>query len=254
MRDTVKQAATSTREPASTAAPPGSRKPAALRPTRERILDGAEALFAERGFSGTAMRDIARRVHLKPASIYSHFSGKQEIYEAVLERGLQPLSDLLEGLSGQDWSEQRLDGQMDALVEYLHARPLALRVILHEALAGGESLMRLAHDWLRPLFDAALATFRESGAGVLREEWQDDDLPMVIASLLYLILGHFAVPPALGEVFGDDPLSPVPLDRHTEFLRKIIPIVLFGNETPTIAKSRAGNPDPAPTGGEPGKK
>lgn len=252
MREPSKQTAKSKRERAPGAHGSSGRDPSALRPTRDRILDGAEVLFAERGFSGTAMRDIARSVHLKPASIYSHFSGKQDLYEAVLQRGLQPLSDLLEDLSGEDWSEQRLEGQMDALVEYLHTRPLALRVILHEALAGGESLMRLAQEWLRPLFDAALATFRESGGEVLREEWRDEDLPMLIASLLYLILGHFAVPRSLGEVFGEDPLSPAALERYTEFLRKVIPIVLFGNEMAGNAKRRSADPNAGPIGGESG--
>ena len=56
-------------------------------PTRGRILDAAELLFASHGFTGTAMRDIARSVNLNPGSLYNHFSSKQVLYEAVLERG-----------------------------------------------------------------------------------------------------------------------------------------------------------------------
>jgi AcrR family transcriptional regulator len=197
---------------------------------RERILDVAEALFAERGFAGTSMRDIARGVDLKPASIYSHFSGKQELYEAILTRGLLPLGELLDSLSGSEWSEEQLNEQMDALTSYLHEKPQVLRLVLHEALAGGEALNDLARQWARPLYDSALATFRERGKRVLRDDWSEPDLPLLIASLLYIILGHFAVPPMLAEVFGDDPLSPRGLSRHTEFLRKIIPIVLFADD------------------------
>jgi len=248
MRDVPKQEAAGAGDPADGSASGG----ASMRPARERILDGAEALFAERGFSGTPMRDIARRVDLKPASIYSHFSGKQELYDAVLERGLLPLSELLEGLSGSEWSERQLEQQMDALVAYLQERPLALRLIIHEALAGGESLMRLAHEWLRPLYDSAVATFRESGGRVLREEWSEKDVPMLIASLLYLILGHFAVPPMLGEVFGDDPLSPTGLRTHTDFLRRIIPIVLFTNVPEATVQVRSGHTTDSPRGGKPG--
>jgi AcrR family transcriptional regulator len=41
--------------------------------TADRILDAAEALFAERGLAGTAVRDIAARTGLNPASLYNHF-------------------------------------------------------------------------------------------------------------------------------------------------------------------------------------
>ena len=47
--------------------------------TRDRILDAAEELFAERGLAGTAVRDISNQVGLTPASLYNHFSGKQSL-------------------------------------------------------------------------------------------------------------------------------------------------------------------------------
>ena len=56
--------------------------------TRERILDVAEALFAERGLAGTAVRDIAREAGLTAPSLYNHFDGKHALYEAVLVRGV----------------------------------------------------------------------------------------------------------------------------------------------------------------------
>jgi len=44
--------------------------------TRERILDEAEVLFANSGFAGTSVRDIATAAGLTPASLYNHFSNK----------------------------------------------------------------------------------------------------------------------------------------------------------------------------------
>jgi DNA-binding transcriptional regulator YbjK len=51
--------------------------------TRERILDVAEALFAERGFAGTSVRDIAASAGLTAASLYNHFDGKEALYDAT---------------------------------------------------------------------------------------------------------------------------------------------------------------------------
>ncbi len=54
--------------------------------TREKILKVATKLFAKYGFAGTSMDDIADRVGIRKASLYHHFSSKQEIYEELIER------------------------------------------------------------------------------------------------------------------------------------------------------------------------
>ncbi len=58
--------------------------------TLERILDAGEVLFAEYGYEGTTLRQIAQRVGIKEPSIYAHFAGKEAIYGAVIDRALQP--------------------------------------------------------------------------------------------------------------------------------------------------------------------
>ena len=64
--------------------------------TAERILDAAEAVFAERGFDAASLGDVADRVGIRPQAIYNHFSGKRELYAAVLERLLDPFLALLD--------------------------------------------------------------------------------------------------------------------------------------------------------------
>jgi len=54
--------------------------------TREKIIKVATKLFAKYGFAGTSMDDIADRVGIRKASLYHHFSSKQEIYEELIER------------------------------------------------------------------------------------------------------------------------------------------------------------------------
>lgn len=54
--------------------------------TRDRILDAAEQLFAERGFDGTSMRDISAIAQAELGSIGYHFRSKDDIYTKVLER------------------------------------------------------------------------------------------------------------------------------------------------------------------------
>src|SRR5262245_55448278 len=61
----------------------------------EKILDVAEQLFAERGYDGTTLRDVATRVGVRAPSLYNHFASKDELYAAVLERGIGPVIELL---------------------------------------------------------------------------------------------------------------------------------------------------------------
>ncbi len=57
--------------------------------SRERVLEAAATLFAERGYAGTTMRDVAQRVGLQAGSLYYHYRSKEELIEAVLALGLQ---------------------------------------------------------------------------------------------------------------------------------------------------------------------
>jgi AcrR family transcriptional regulator len=59
--------------------------------TKELLLQAALALFADKGYEGTSVRDIARSVGLSESVLYAHFSGKRAIFNAVFER-LGPLS------------------------------------------------------------------------------------------------------------------------------------------------------------------
>ena len=53
--------------------------------TKERILDEALTLFAEKGYDGTSMDLIAERVGIKGPSLYKHYKGKEEILNALID-------------------------------------------------------------------------------------------------------------------------------------------------------------------------
>jgi AcrR family transcriptional regulator len=57
---------------------------------RDEILDAAAALFVERGFAATSTRMIAERVGIRQASLYYHFSGKDEILIELLTTSVRP--------------------------------------------------------------------------------------------------------------------------------------------------------------------
>lgn len=60
--------------------------------TRERILDTAERLFAEKGISGTSLRALTKAAAANLASVHYHFGSKEALLDAVVERRAKPLN------------------------------------------------------------------------------------------------------------------------------------------------------------------
>ncbi len=56
---------------------------------KQEILEAALNLFSVQGYEATSISQIADAVGIKKASMYSHFSGKQEILDTMLQRGLE---------------------------------------------------------------------------------------------------------------------------------------------------------------------
>ncbi len=59
--------------------------------TKEKILNESLELFAEKGYHGTSMREIAKAVGIRGSSIYNHFSGKEDIFSELFNY-LAPLN------------------------------------------------------------------------------------------------------------------------------------------------------------------
>lgn len=122
--------------------------------TYARILDVAERVFSEHGFTAASLRDIAARAGIKHASLYYYVpGGKQQLYEIVMERTL---------LSHRAGMAQAVEGAGPALRDQLRAvglwllqqPPLDLIRMQHADLAALEPdaarrLSRLAYDSLR---------------------------------------------------------------------------------------------------------
>ena len=195
--------------------------------TRDRILDVAEALFAQHGFAGTSMREIAAQAGLTAASLYNHFDGKDDLYSAVLQRGIRPLIDLMRRLAESEGGEVATEALIRAVMEHLARRPHLPRLIYHEAIAGGSHIARLARDWVRPLVEHGLAEMKRESPG----HWEPEEFPLVIASWIHLILGHFALAPLFRDVFDEDPLAPEMLERQTRVLLKLARTTMSTDDT-----------------------
>lgn len=95
--------------------------------TRRRVVDAAAAVFAERGYEGTRVQDVARRAGLTTGAIYAHFDGKADLLtHVVCTLGARELS----GFVAEHASPGELLGSLgERLVDRRPSRPLALEAI-----------------------------------------------------------------------------------------------------------------------------
>ena len=56
------------------------------RTTKDRILDESLVMFAEYGYKGTNLRDLAARLELSKSALYKHYESKEDIWNALLDK------------------------------------------------------------------------------------------------------------------------------------------------------------------------
>jgi AcrR family transcriptional regulator len=69
--------------------------------TRQRILDVALELFGAKGYAGTSIADLAKRLGVSKAALYYHFAAKDEILEALVAQPMAGFQALADGASGR---------------------------------------------------------------------------------------------------------------------------------------------------------
>ena len=89
--------------------------------SRGTVLDAACQLFADRGYRGTSMKDIAEALGVRAPSLYNHVSSKQEILFAIMDKAMdRALSALEEALAGvEDVSEQLRRATESLVLDFL---------------------------------------------------------------------------------------------------------------------------------------
>lgn len=191
-------------------------------PTREVILDTAERLFAARGVDGVALRDLAREMNLTAPSLYNHFPSKQALYDAVLERGIRPIVELV----SESWrrgtlSPEDLSRTNNKLVTHLAAHPHLARLMQRALLDDNREVQALMARWLGPLYDQGVAVTR----GLAGEAgWKPALVPHLALGLFGMIFAYFTNVAGVQPFapWASDPLSEGALRLQRDFLAEAV--------------------------------
>jgi AcrR family transcriptional regulator len=174
---------------------------------KEEIVAEATRLFAERGYEGASMGDLAERVGLRKASLFHHFPSKEVLYATVLRELMENVKvAILSAALAEGSFAERLDALTEGLTDVLSAQPYAARLLVREAMDWGPVMKG---GLGRTINDVLAAGLEFAKAGQRAGEFNPDlDASQVIVSFVGIHLMPFAIGEVVEGLTGTSPFHP----------------------------------------------
>ena len=160
-----------------------NRRQAAKIRTRQKVLDAARALFAERGYEPATIRDIAKGAGMSTGAVFANFQDKAELFEAVLSEDMAKLAETLKAAAA---AEATLRGRLMAALSAgyhgsLEQLPLVQAVVARSWFQPVAAEMR-TRAAITPLLAVVADTLQ---AGVREGELRQDADVRLLSELIY---------------------------------------------------------------------
>ncbi len=189
---------------------------------RRRILDAATALFAERGYETTGMRELAASIGMSPPAVYHYFDSKEALMDALIDDSLQGpqrgISRLPDGGSVREILMSAGTGFMNAMST--RAARQRLEIVFLAAHHRGEwaerYLSRLSDPTESGLAEAIAKALPQTARGRVNPRWVAKQL---VGSLLSFVLHE--------EVLRRDGSA---AEAREDYLRQVVDVIAAGVE------------------------
>jgi AcrR family transcriptional regulator len=138
--------------------------------SKEAVLDAAQRLIFQYGYSGFSMRDLAQQSGLAKATLYHHFQDKREIFIQVLERDLATVRDCVADAAATPGDlTARLRAVITAFFELTTERGTMLFTILRQAVGLEREFVALMRSYRDELHRPIVALLNEGiASGAIR--------------------------------------------------------------------------------------
>jgi len=209
--------------------------------TKTRILDAAEQLFMEHGFEATSLRSLTSAAGVNLAAVNYHFGTKEELFQSVLTRRLDPMNqeriDLLERLERE--------GKAASVEKILSAMLIPALRLARDEKRGGKNFLRLVgrayadpapfiRHFLSQQYVEMINRYKEAFLKALphlsRQEltWR---LHFVMGALSYTLAGTDALK-LFAQVAASDK------DNDELLLQRLAPFLVAGLKAPALGENR----------------
>ena len=213
--------------------------------TKTRILDAAELLFMEHGFEATSLRSLTSAASVNLAAVNYHFGSKEELFQAVLTRRLDPMNqeriDILERL------EREAGGKPCAVEKILFAMMIPALKLARDEKRGGKNFLRLLgrayadpapfiRQFLSGQYAGMIGRYKEAFGRALphlsKQEltWR---LHFVMGALSYTLAGTDAL-----KLFAQVTSTERDRDNDELLLQRLAPFLVAGLKAPALGDTR----------------
>jgi AcrR family transcriptional regulator len=100
---------------------------------RQQLIEIAKSLFAERGYDGTSIEEIAQRANVSKPVVYEHFGGKEGLYAVVVDREMSALLDGITSSLTNNRSRVRVERVALALLTYVEEHTDGFRILIRDS-------------------------------------------------------------------------------------------------------------------------
>lgn len=131
---------------------------------REQLIAIACGVFAERGFEGTTVEEIAGRADVSKPVVYEHFGGKEGVYAVVVDREVSTLLTMMREALTSGRPRELLEQAAIALLDYIETSPEGFAIIVRDAPVGSSgTYVTIIGDIASRVEDILVAEFDKHG-------------------------------------------------------------------------------------------
>ena len=136
---------------------------------RHQLIDIARSLFAERGYEGTSIEEIAQRANVSKPVVYEHFGGKEGLYAVVVDREMSALLDRITSSLTKmtnNRSRLRIERVALALLTYVDERTDGFRILIRDspaAITSGSTYSTLLNEAVNQVSSILAGDFSRRG-------------------------------------------------------------------------------------------
>ncbi len=205
--------------------------------TRERIVDAAGEIFAERGFDATTIRDICQSAGANVAAVNYYFGDKQRLYvEAVVRahRWRMERAKLPEWSAGTP-AEKKLTDFVTTFIRRVRTGPddtWHTRLVMREIANPSEACAELVQSSIRPQFDVLVGILRE----LLNDAPSDEDLHRNAFSIVGQCLFYHFADPVVRNLLGAEEYERLDAEKLAQHIASFSLSALKGRSTRAGAK------------------
>ena len=132
---------------------------------REQLIAVARALFADRGFEGTSVEEIATRAQVSKPVVYEHFGGKEGLYAVVVDREVRALLEGIRGALTSGRKRELVEQTALAFLDYIETHTEGFRILARDSSVGSTSgsFATLLNDIASQVAEVLTPEFKKAG-------------------------------------------------------------------------------------------